>query len=90
VSPPVRLKPDPRTQCDLLVRHLTCPAAPGGAPHQRNSAEIRREGIFSSLHISIGLAIIAVVVGEYLGASQGIGYVIAQAEGVLPRGSSRA
>ena len=39
--------------------------------------------IFSSLHVSIGLAIIAVVVGEYLGASRGIGYMIAQAEGVF-------
>jgi NitT/TauT family transport system permease protein len=39
--------------------------------------------IFSSLHISIGMAIVAVVVGEYLGASRGIGYLIAQAEGVF-------
>ncbi len=39
--------------------------------------------IFSSLHISIGFAIIAVVVGEYLGASKGIGYMISQAEGVF-------
>jgi NitT/TauT family transport system permease protein len=39
--------------------------------------------IFSSLHISIGFAIIAVVVGEYLGSSRGIGYMIAQAEGVF-------
>lgn len=39
--------------------------------------------IFSSLHISVGMAIIAVVVGEYLGASKGIGYLIAQAEGVF-------
>jgi NitT/TauT family transport system permease protein len=39
--------------------------------------------IFSGLHVSIGLAIIAVVVGEYLGASSGIGYLIAQAEGVF-------
>ena len=39
--------------------------------------------IFSSLHVSIGLAIIAVVVGEYLGASSGIGYLIAQSEGVF-------
>jgi NitT/TauT family transport system permease protein len=39
--------------------------------------------IFSSLHISVGMAIIAVVVGEYLGASRGIGYLIAQAEGVF-------
>jgi NitT/TauT family transport system permease protein len=39
--------------------------------------------IFSSLHISVGMAIVAVVVGEYLGASRGIGYIIAQAEGVF-------
>lgn len=39
--------------------------------------------IFSSLHISTGMAIVAVVVGEYLGASRGIGYLIAQAEGVF-------
>jgi NitT/TauT family transport system permease protein len=39
--------------------------------------------IFSSLHISVGFAIIAVVVGEYLGASKGVGYVISQAEGVF-------
>jgi NitT/TauT family transport system permease protein len=29
------------------------------------------------------MAMIAVVVGEYLGASRGIGYLIAQAEGVF-------
>lgn len=39
--------------------------------------------IFSILHVSVGMAIIAVVVGEYLGASKGIGYLIAQAEGVF-------
>jgi len=39
--------------------------------------------IFSSLHISVGMAIVAVVVGEYLGASKGVGYLIAQAEGVF-------
>lgn len=39
--------------------------------------------IFSSLHISIGFAMIAAVVGEYLGASRGVGYVIAQAEGLF-------
>jgi NitT/TauT family transport system permease protein len=39
--------------------------------------------ICSSLHVSIGMAIVAVVVGEYLGASSGIGYLIAQAEGVF-------
>lgn len=39
--------------------------------------------IFSSLHISVGMAIVAVVVGEYLGASSGVGYLIAQSEGVF-------
>ena len=34
-------------------------------------------------HVLPLLAIIAVVVGEYLGASRGIGYLIAQAEGVF-------
>jgi NitT/TauT family transport system permease protein len=39
--------------------------------------------IFSSLHISVGFAIVGAVVGEYLGASGGVGYVIAQAQGVF-------
>ncbi len=52
-----------------LIRHVLIPSA--------------LTWIFSSLHISIGFAIIAVVVGEYLGASRGIGYTIAQAEGVF-------
>ena len=52
-----------------LVRHVLLPSA--------------LAWIFSSLHVSVGFAIIAVVVGEYLGASRGIGYVIAQAEGVF-------
>jgi NitT/TauT family transport system permease protein len=37
--------------------------------------------IFASLHVSVGFAIIGAVVGEYLGAQQGMGYRIAQAEG---------
>ncbi len=52
-----------------LIRHVLIPSA--------------LTWIFSSLHISIGFAIIAVVVGEYLGASRGVGYMIAQAEGVF-------
>jgi len=52
-----------------LVRHVLVPSA--------------LTWIFSSLHISIGMTIVAVVVGEYLGASRGIGYLIAQAEGVF-------
>jgi len=37
--------------------------------------------VFSSLHVSVGFAIISAVVGEYLGASHGIGHFISQAEG---------
>ncbi len=36
--------------------------------------------IFSSLRTSIGFALIGAVVGEYLGASEGMGWVIAYAE----------
>jgi NitT/TauT family transport system permease protein len=52
-----------------LIRHVLIPSA--------------LTWIFSSLHISVGFAIIAVVVGEYLGSSKGVGYVISQAEGVF-------
>ena len=52
-----------------LLRHVLIPSA--------------MAWIFSSLHISIGFAIISVVVGEYMGSSKGIGYLIAQSEGVF-------
>lgn len=39
--------------------------------------------VFSSLHISIGMAFIGAVIGEYLGAAAGIGFLIAQAESVF-------
>ncbi len=52
-----------------LIRHVLLPSA--------------LSWIFSSLHISVGFAIIAVVVGEYLGAVRGVGYLIAQAEGMF-------
>jgi NitT/TauT family transport system permease protein len=39
--------------------------------------------IFASLHTSIGFALVGAVIGEYLGAERGIGYVVAQAEGVF-------
>jgi NitT/TauT family transport system permease protein len=52
-----------------LMRHVLVPSA--------------LTWIFSSLHTSIGFAMIAVVVGECLGSSRGVGYLIAQAEGVF-------
>jgi NitT/TauT family transport system permease protein len=38
---------------------------------------------FSSLHTSVGFAVVGAVVGEYLGAAGGLGYLIQQAEGVF-------
>jgi NitT/TauT family transport system permease protein len=52
-----------------LVRHVLLPSA--------------LSWIFSSLHVSVGFALVGAVVGEYLGATQGVGYVIAQAEGLF-------
>ena len=39
--------------------------------------------MFSSLHTSVGFALVGAVVGEYLGSSAGLGYLIHQAEGVF-------
>ena len=39
--------------------------------------------MFSSLHTSVGFAVVGAVVGEYLGAAAGLGYIIQQAEGVF-------
>ena len=39
--------------------------------------------IFSSLHTSLGFAMVGAVVGEYLGSTRGLGYVISQAEGTF-------
>ena len=52
-----------------LVRHVLIPSA--------------LTWIFSSLHTSLGFAMVGAVVGEYLGSARGLGYVIAQAEGTF-------
>jgi NitT/TauT family transport system permease protein len=52
-----------------LLRHVYLPSA--------------MAWIFSSLHTSIGFALVGAVVGEYIGSSRGIGYVVAQAQGVF-------
>src|ERR1700722_2187275 len=36
--------------------------------------------VFSSLHMSVGMAFVGAVIGEYLGSSRGIGFLILQAE----------
>ncbi len=50
-----------------LLRHVYLPSA--------------TSWVFSSLHTSVGLAFVGAVVGEYLGSSRGVGYLILQAEG---------
>jgi len=39
--------------------------------------------MFSSLHTSVGFAVVGAVVGEYLGSAAGLGYLIQQAEGMF-------
>ncbi len=52
-----------------LLRHVYIPSA--------------LSWVFSSLHTSVGFAVVGAVVGEYLGSSAGLGYLIQQAEGVF-------
>jgi NitT/TauT family transport system permease protein len=52
-----------------LFRHVLMPSA--------------MSWILASLHTSVGMALVGAVVGEYLGAARGLGYLIAQAEGVF-------
>ena len=53
----------------LLLSHVYLPSA--------------TSWVLSSLHTSVGLAFVGAVVGEYLGSSQGVGYLILQAEGTF-------
>lgn len=39
--------------------------------------------VFSSLHMSVGMAFVGAVIGEYLGSAAGVGYLILQAEGTF-------
>jgi NitT/TauT family transport system permease protein len=39
--------------------------------------------MFSSLHTSVGFAVVGAVVGEYLGSAAGLGYLIQQADGMF-------
>jgi len=50
-----------------LLRHIYLPSA--------------TSWVFSSLHTAVGMAFVGAVVGEYLGAAKGVGYLILQAEG---------
>ena len=52
-----------------LMRHVYIPSA--------------MSWVFASLHNSVGLAFVGAVVGEYLGSSEGVGYLILQAEGTF-------
>ncbi len=39
--------------------------------------------VFSSLHVSVGMAFVGAVIAEYLGSAAGVGYLILQAQGVF-------
>ncbi|HYZ63627.1 MAG TPA: ABC transporter permease [Acetobacteraceae bacterium] len=52
-----------------LLRHVYLPAA--------------LSWVFSSLHVSVGMAFVGAVIAEYLGSAAGVGYLILQAEGVF-------
>ncbi|TVZ88143.1 ABC transporter permease [Streptomyces sp. BK340] len=39
--------------------------------------------IFTSLHVSFGFALIGAIVGEYIGATEGIGLLVAQSQGTF-------
>lgn len=52
-----------------LLRHVYLPSA--------------LSWVFSSLHTSVGFAVVGAVVGEYLGSAAGLGHLIQQAEGVF-------
>jgi NitT/TauT family transport system permease protein len=52
-----------------LLRHIYLPSA--------------TSWVFSSLHVSVGMAFVGAVVGEYLGSAKGVGYLILQAEGTF-------
>lgn len=52
-----------------LLRHVYIPSA--------------TSWVCSSLHTSVGMAFLGAVVGEYMGSTSGVGYLILQAEGTL-------
>src|SRR3954469_11868347 len=58
-----------------------------GATHGQPLPHVYPEGalggVLGSLHNSVGLAFVGAVVGEYLGSSRGVGYLILQAEGTF-------
>ena len=64
-----RQRPHARHDERQLMRHVYWPSA--------------LSWMFSSLHTSVGFAVVGAVVGEYLGSAAGLGYLIQQAEGIF-------
>ncbi|MFD7029283.1 ABC transporter permease [Streptomyces sp. NPDC059917] len=67
----------------VLVRHVRMLGAGDAQLLRQVHLPAALTWLFSSLHTGVGFALVGAVVGEYLGASQGVGYLIAQSEGVL-------
>ncbi|MGP3690433.1 ABC transporter permease [Streptomyces sp. IBSNAI002] len=67
----------------VLVRHVRMLGASDAQLLRQVHLPAAMTWLFSSLHTGVGFALVGAVVGEYLGASQGVGYLISQADGVL-------
>ena len=68
-------------------RNLVANARILGASNRRVTLQVvipsATSWIFTSLHVSFGFALIGAIVGEYLGATKGIGLLISQSQGTF-------
>ncbi|MGW1194894.1 ABC transporter permease [Streptomyces sp. NPDC002536] len=68
-------------------RNLVANARILGASHRQVTLQVvvpsATSWIFTSLHVSFGFALIGAIVGEYLGATKGIGLLVAASQGTF-------
>jgi len=68
-------------------RNLVANARILGASNRQVTAQVvipsATSWIFTSLHVSFGFALIGAIVGEYIGATKGIGLLVAQSQGTF-------
>lgn len=68
-------------------RHLVANARILGASNRRVTLQVvipsATSWIFTSLHVSFGFALIGAIVGEYIGATKGIGLLVASSQGTF-------
>jgi NitT/TauT family transport system permease protein len=87
---PVKLQGDAQRHCDHLLRcHGTFPSRLASTEQSRGlgyfpcSFQLRFPHIFTRLKIGVTFAVIGAVVGEFVGAGNGLGYVLMTANGRL-------